>query len=70
MSLRHIEHIDDQTYEIHVLKDEPVDAPLPIMSALLGHLIESSKLIHTRFGKGQDAVKDIEAKVSAIEETR
>ena len=69
LSLRHIEYLDDQSYAIHILKDEPVDAQLPIMSILLGYLIESSKLIHARFGKGQDALQDIDAKVLAIWET-
>lgn len=66
MSLRHIEYLDNQSYEIHILKDGSVDAQLPIMSVLLGYLIESSKLIHARFGKGQDALQDIDAKVLPI----
>jgi hypothetical protein len=68
LSLRHIEYLDDQSYAIHILKNEPVDAQLPIMNMLLGYMIKASKLVHARFGKGQDELQNIEAKVLATTE--
>lgn len=66
MSLRHIENLGNQSYEICILKEESIDAQLPIMSLLQGYLIESSKLVHARFGNGLDTLNEIEAKISAI----
>lgn len=65
---RHLEISDDGAIALHILKETPSEYHLPVIDVLSGFLIDSSQLVHARYGKGPEVIDDLEQELSDVRE--
>lgn len=67
LTQRHLEIKDENTAELHILREPNPNDNLKEVDALCGFLISASELIHLKFGSGVEVVADLKEERTAVQ---